>query len=86
MPSNPIRRLFQSRKAIVVMVVTSAVLFLVFREKTTFHDAADFLKWVLGPWLLAQGVEDAAKKMNERLPESPQVSSPEPQAQNPTNP
>lgn len=58
---NPIRRLFGSSKAIVVMAITAVSFLAVYQGKAQFHEVTDFLKLIVGPWLLAQGLEDAAK-------------------------
>ena len=65
MPHNAmfaaLARLMGSSKAIVVLAITIGTFAAVHWNKAAFGEATEFLKWVLGPWLLAQGVEDAAK-------------------------
>lgn len=60
--ANPIRRLFGSSKALVVMAISALSFGLVFTGRAQWSEVSDFLKLVIGPWLLAQGLEDAAKK------------------------
>ena len=59
--SNPIRRLFGSSKAIVVMALAAVSFLAVYQGKAEFREVSDFLKLIVGPWLLAQGLEDAAR-------------------------
>lgn len=62
---DAIARLFSSHKALVVMFVTAAVFASVYTHRVEWGPAADFLKWVLGPWLVAQGIEDAGKQLGK---------------------
>lgn len=59
---NPIIRLVSSSKALVVLGVTTACFIALFAGKAQFHDITEFLKYIIGPWLVAQGLEDALKK------------------------
>lgn len=61
--NNPLVRLATSSKAIVVLAVTIATFIAFFAGRVAWHDAAEFLKWLLAPWLLAQGAEDAARNL-----------------------
>jgi hypothetical protein len=73
--ANPVLRLLQSSKALVVLAVTLATFGGVYKGAIQWHEANDFLKWVLGPWLLAQGVEDAAKHFAPApVPTTPSVA------------
>lgn len=62
---DALARLFSSHKALVVMFVTAAVLGLVYSRRVEWGPASDLLKWVLGPWLLGQGLEDAGKQLGK---------------------
>lgn len=69
-PANPIMRLVYSSKAIVVLAVTITTFGAVYLGRATFQQATDFLKYVIGPWLLAVGIEDAGRNNAKRPPDS----------------
>lgn len=56
-----LKRLLGSRKAFVVLLVTGASFVALFSGKATWNEIAELLKWMIGPWLVASGVEDAAR-------------------------
>jgi len=67
---QPILRLLQSSKALVVLTIIIGA-FLAFQfGKVTWDEATSLVKWVVGPWLLAQGAEDAAKHFGASKGES----------------
>lgn len=60
--TNPIINLFQSRKAILTMIITALCFAAFFMGKATWNEISDLLKFVFPGWLLAQGIEDGVKK------------------------
>lgn len=68
---NPLLRLAKSSKALVVIAISAVTLTAFFLGRISWYDASEFLKWLLAPWLIAQGAEDAAKHFATRPPSSP---------------
>src|SRR5262249_5043426 len=62
-----LRRLLSSRKAFVVLLLTTASFAALFSGRATWSEIAELLKWVVGPWLAAVGIEDAAKHVASGL-------------------
>jgi hypothetical protein len=84
-----LRKLLSSRKSFVVLLITTASFVALFPGKATWSDVADLLKLVVGSWLGAAGVEDAARHLGAGLrgrsadpePEKLSAISPPPSAQ-----
>lgn len=64
---NPLRRMIMSSKGIVVLATTALAFGALYAGKATFEETASLLKWIIGPWLAAVGVEDAAKHVSQGL-------------------
>jgi hypothetical protein len=62
-----LRKLLSSRKSFVVLLITTASFAALFTGKATWPDIADLLKLVVGSWLGAAGVEDAARHLGAGL-------------------
>lgn len=65
--ANPLRRMIMSSKGIVVLATTVLAFGALYAGKATFEETASLLKWIIGPWLAAVGVEDAAKHVSQGL-------------------
>lgn len=73
---NPIRRLLSSSKALVVLAISATSFAALWTGKATWQDVEGLLKWTVGPWLAAVGLEDAAKHVSANLrPASPPPSA-----------
>lgn len=59
--NNPIVRLLNSSKAIVVLVVIAGGFIAFAFGKASWEQVEGMLRWVVSVWLGAQGLEDAAK-------------------------
>jgi len=78
--ANPLVRLFSSSKALVVLAVTGACFAALFTGKATWEQIENLLRFVIGPWLLAVGVEDAAKHVASGMNKghAPATAAPDP--------
>lgn len=80
MNPNPVTRLLSSSKALVVLAVTALAFGGLFAGRASWEQIESLLKWVLGPWLIAQGTEDAAKALGNARVEVAKVNSVPPPA------
>lgn len=55
------RRLLHSSKALLVLLVIAIAFVSLLLGKASWSDVEGLIKWVVGPFVLAVGVEDAAK-------------------------
>lgn len=62
---GPLRRLLGSSKALVVLVVVTLSFIALFSGRATWADVSSLLKYVIGPWLAAVGLEDAARNLGD---------------------
>ena len=69
---NALIGLVSSRKALVVMLVLAFTSAAVLSGRATWEQAEGLLWKIIGPWMLAQGLEDAAKH-NVGKPTTPPV-------------
>lgn len=53
-------RFLGSRKAVTAALAVSATLAAMFTHQLDTDKAMDFIKWIMGTWLVAQGATDAA--------------------------
>lgn len=60
---NPFKRFFTSSKSLLVLAITLACFASHFLGKATFLEIANFLQYVIGPYLGATALEDAAKHL-----------------------
>jgi heme O synthase-like polyprenyltransferase len=61
-----VNELFRSRKAVIVITVMFASFGALYMGKAQWEQVSELIKWTLGTWLAAQGVEDAAKHISSR--------------------
>ena len=61
MDTSPFVRMLGSSKAIVMMIVLSLSFLALMLGKATWDQVDNLVKWVFGSWVMAVGVEDAAK-------------------------
>ena len=61
---NPLSRLFGSSKAIIMLATAAGCFALVGLGKVTWEQAEKFLTVTVPAWMLAVGIEDAAKHMS----------------------
>lgn len=61
-----LRRLASSSKALVVLVILFGIAIAVSTGRASFAEASELIKYIIGPWLLAVGIEDAALKFSSR--------------------
>lgn len=78
-PQNPLVRLAQSRKALIVFFTLTAVVILAITDKITGKDALSLLTVVIPAWLLGQSYEDGQAKGAGSNP-SPAPAPPPPAA------
>lgn len=64
-PANPLMRLLGSSKALVMLAITGACFIALFLGKSDWVQTTDFLKWIVGPWLISAGLEDAGQKYGQ---------------------
>lgn len=64
---NPLRRLVMSSKGIVVLATTALAFGALYAGKASFEETSSLLRWIIGPWLAAVGIEDAAKHVGQGL-------------------
>jgi ABC-type anion transport system duplicated permease subunit len=71
---DALKRLTASSKALVMLGLTVLVFFGVFKGKLTWEQAEHFLAYTAPAWLIAVGLEDAAKKHGAASVEAAKLS------------
>lgn len=72
---NALVALLSSRKALVVLLAVGLCAAAVLTGKAQWQQCEDFMKWLLGSWLISQGIEDAAKHNATKAPNSVTVNT-----------
>jgi hypothetical protein len=59
--TGPIKKLLSSSKGLMVLAIIGLSYAALFAGKATWAQITELLKYVIGPWLAAVGIEDAAR-------------------------
>ena len=76
--NNVVVGLLASRKAMVVIAVSIASFVALYLGKAQWEQIESLLKWLLGTWLVSQGIEDSAKDFGESKVAAAKASIPPP--------